>query len=127
MWLKAIAVTSAVALGGGYVAWKDAQAKNARIDALEKRIAAWEDAENDVTLMVGSKSPGRDVLNFEQVQIPGIPIDEALMPSSKSGLIFPPDPASNTQDPAILIPSSKSLSPVFELPEQEQEEKEEQP
>ncbi|MEP4077684.1 hypothetical protein [Haloferula sp.] len=143
--VKVLAVVSAVALGAGYVAWKDGQAKNARIEALEKRVAEWEEVNEDVTFIVGSKSPGRDVLNFETlggdsevVEIPGIPSQAPMMPGSKSAMILTPEPddekaikqlmsgskwgpivppvaEEEETPPELLIPSSKSLSPIFDI------------
>ncbi|MEM9236614.1 MAG: hypothetical protein AAGB14_07525 [Verrucomicrobiota bacterium] len=127
MWLKAMAVTSAVALGGGYVVWKDAQAKNARIEALEQRVADWEKSEESASLFVGSKNPGGQVITFpvsgtdfvEPVEIDGLTVQPTLMPGSKSALVYPP---SGDDGHVRILPGSKSLAPIFETPKKTEEE-----
>ena len=113
--LKSLAVISAVALGGSYVGWKQHVAKQeqAKKEAAEAmKQSARDDLNEDLKLMVGSKNPGRDVVIlpdslFENY---GEPIDQSLLPSSKSFQIVLPamkDERTNA-DQIQMMPSSKS-------------------
>jgi len=109
---KAMAVVSALAIGGGYVSWRQMEARKdieGQADAKEKRERekllremdeAWQE---ELELMPGSKNPGRSITRGEIDEIlkkrgefiepiPGIPegseevsnIETRLLPGSKS-------------------------------------------
>lgn len=93
---KAIAVVSAIALGGCYVSWRQSEVKSA---AHRESLERAKTKEKDLTMMVGSKNPGRSVISQEDIRerddfsnvIPGIPAggEEVtntlpMLPGSKS-------------------------------------------
>lgn len=92
LWPKILAVVCSIALAAGYVGWRKHQA-----DKAAEQAAKQAEAVKELHLMVGSKSPGRDVITSleslgEDVIIIDDPsdleelgMDRTLMSSSKSG------------------------------------------
>jgi hypothetical protein len=104
--LKVTAVVFSLAVGGGYVAWRQAEAAKANE---RERIEQAKADEEDLELIIGSKNPGDRVITRDQIDgiiqnrndfnqpIPGIP-------SGSEGV-------SNV---VPLLPGSKSISmPIF--------------
>lgn len=89
---KVMAVVSALAIGGGYVAWRQIEADKANKRERIERAQIEEEKEEELELMVGSKSMGGDFLNkydfskFEGGFLDsGTPVEEAtFLPGSKS-------------------------------------------
>jgi hypothetical protein len=108
MGFKIAAVISALAIGGSYVACKGVEAGKA------KEAKAFEDLEKDVPLIVGSKSPGREVIVLPEDLF--VKDDEPLpplLPSSKVG-VFRLGKEITQEESLPVLPGSKSIgSPVF--------------
>ena len=139
--LKVMAVVSALAIGGGYVAWRQSEAEKAN----ERERIEQAKAEKELELIVGSKNPVRKMLTDEEMDdylqkgkdfietIPGIPeasgevVNEApLLSGSKSMSmpLFTKDqirelPALEEQEDRELLPSSKIG--ILKLPQKEDE------
>lgn len=117
VWLKVSAVIGALALGGSFVGWKQSvakqeQAKEEVSEAMRQATRDYLDENKDLKLIVGSKSPGGDVVIlpdslFENY---GEPIDQSLLPSSKSiQIVFPAMKDEQTNaDQIQMMPGSKS-------------------
>ena len=136
-----MAVVSALAIGGGYVAWRQSEAEKAN----ERERIEQAKGEEELELIVGSKNPVRKMLTDEEMDdylqkgkdfietIPGIPeaseevVNEApLLPGSKSISmpLFTKDqikelPALEQQADRELLPSSKIG--ILKLPHKEAE------
>ena len=99
--LKVMAVVSALAIGGGYVAWQQIESDKAR--ERERADQSKAKAQEELELIVGSKNPVRKMLTDEEVEdylergkdfiepIPGLPEggegvanETTLLPGSKS-------------------------------------------
>ena len=145
LWPKILAVVCSIALGAGYVGWRKHQA-----DKAAEQAAKQAEAIKELHLMVGSKSPGGDLipslkdlnLDLDFADPPEedpASVERALMSSSKSGpaitldddqiqeLLRQAQEAGNLEGspevgetPRTLMPSSKVISGLFK-PEAEPE------
>ena len=108
---KIAAVISALAIGGGYVAWKGVEAGKAKE---AKTTKAFEDLDKDVPLIVGSKSPGREVIVLpEDLFVKDDDPLPPMLPSSKVG-VFRLGKEITQEEALPVLPGSKSIgSPVF--------------
>lgn len=134
-WLKLLALLSAVALGGGYVGWKQGVAKSERSKKMEMSVEeVAEMPEEELTLIIGSKSPGREVIVLPDDLFEGsaetLP---PLMPGSKSigSPVFSQRDlegvlggAEEKEEPLRLLPGSKSINFILDNPARKEEEKE---
>ncbi len=142
---KVMAVVSALAIGGGYVAWRQSESENAN-KREHAESAKTEQKEEELMLMVGSKNPGRPVIGREMTKeeidafevsykdflqpIPGIPTESekvsnvvSLLPGSKSISmpVFTKDQIKKLQEkekkekPLKLLPGSKSINSLLDL------------
>ncbi|BCX48209.1 hypothetical protein HAHE_21170 [Haloferula helveola] len=140
---KLIPLIFSIGLASGYIGWRNHEANKAAKNAAE---AAEETA--PVTLMVGSKSPGRDVIDLQFEDPPdgeNDPGKRAVMSSSKSMIateflevdpsnaddfvlppIEEPEPQPDPEPaPRTVLPGSKSISGILFPPtEKEPDEKE---
>ena len=125
--LKFLAVVSAVALGAGYVGWKSARAKYEKSEKVEAAVV--EDTE-ELTLIIGSKSPGREMIIIPEDIFYSETAEEKpiLLPSSKVGLL--PDFGIEITREKIerqeveqirVLPGSKSLAPLFDQPKSQEQ------
>lgn len=122
-----MAVVSALAIGGGYVAWRQTEARKEieeQADATREREKllremdeAWQADAKEIELMVGSKNPGRPVFGREMTKEE---IDEYLEKgrdfiSPISGIPGIPEGAEDVSNIVPrLLPGSKSMAmPVF--------------
>ena len=145
IWLKVMAVLTATALGGGYVAYRKASADKANQSPPPAQQAAAENAPpeetpaEDRTVMSGSKSGAatidepvlREIMSSSKSAIiipleqPKQESDRPLLSGSKSALVFPPEeeqPEYPEKKQRTLLPGSKSIiDPAFRkepLPEE---------
>jgi hypothetical protein len=118
---RAMAVVSALAIGGGYVAWRQAEARKDMAEQAEATVKrererlmremdeAWQADAKQLELLPGSKNPGRSMTRGEIDEylekgrdfihpIPGIPqgAEEVsnvtpLLPGSKIGIVVLPN------------------------------------
>lgn len=122
---KVMAVVSALAIGGGYVAWRqaearkdmaeqtDAKVKRERERLLREMDEAWQADAKEIELMVGSKNPGRPVIGKEMTKEE---IDAYLEKGKDFILPIPgiPQGAEEVSNVTPLLPGSKSISmPLF--------------
>ena len=130
---KVLAVVSALAIGGGYVAWKEADAKKAKQqrEEAERDKASAAKQEEEAILIGGSKSIGMPVFSTrktnEEVDSMLKLLDgsgeseakreESLLPSSKIGIIRLPEVQTEEEDPPRLLPGSKSFNFLLDNPE----------
>lgn len=126
IWVKVMALLTATALGGGYIAYRKISAEKAnqtRQSPPPAQQAAAEDAPpgetpaEDRTVMSGSKSGA--------ATIEEIPILRDLMSSSKSGIIIPQEVPKQESNRLLLSGSKSAL--VFPQEEVQPEDQEKKP
>jgi hypothetical protein len=119
---KVLAVVSALAIGGGYVVWRQVEAKKAMAEQAEAKEKgerekllrevdeAWQESVKELELMPGSKNPVRGPITRGE-------IDEIL---EKSGDFIQPIPGIPKGSEEVfnietrLLPGSKSMPmPIF--------------
>lgn len=103
--LKSLAVVSSLAIGGGYVAWRQSEAENAN----EHERIEQAKAEEELELIVGSKNPVRKMLTDEEM-------DDYLQKGKDFIETIPgiPEGSEEVVNEAPLLPGSKSISmPIF--------------
>lgn len=124
--LKILAVVSALAIGGGYVAYKNADAEKAKQRKRAERVKAKAEAkEEDAALIVGSKSISMPLFTKEAsdfiTPIPGTgkapELNDVLLPSSKIGILVMPEILTEEEEPRKLLPGSKSFNLLLDNPE----------
>ncbi len=134
---RILAVVSALGLGSGYVAYKNAEAEKAeqkreRVER-DKANAAKQEEADEAILIGGSKSIGMPVFSKrktnEEVDSMMKLLDgsgeseakreESLLPSSKIGIIRLPEVQTEDEeeDPPRLLPGSKSFNFLLDNPE----------
>lgn len=130
--LKILAVVSAIAIGGGYVAYKEAEAQKAK----QREQAEREKAKaEEFALIVGSKSiampiftkEARDLITpiqDDKAILPPLLDDEVLLPSSKIGIIRMPEIITEEKEEELrkLLPGSKSPNFILENPQRKKSE-----
>lgn len=107
--LKLMAVVSALAIGGGYVAWRQSEAEKAN----ERERGEQTKAEQELELIVGSKNPVRKMLTDEEM-------DDYLQKGKDFIETIPgiPEGSKEVSNIIPLLPGSKSISmPLFTMEE----------
>jgi hypothetical protein len=130
LWLKVMAVVSAIALAAGYVVFRKDNADQARRNYEQNAKTDTADSpdpedtpetigfEEDRPIMSGSKSS----ILVPQKKPTEEQVRRAVMSSSKSGLIIPLEDVSEKEDeaeeapPRVLLPSSKSIDRILRVP-----------
>ncbi len=131
--LRVLAVVSALAIGGTYVAWKKAEGENAKERQRLKQAKSVEEKEmesDETILIVGSKSIGQPVFSK---RVTGEELDSALKLLNEYGEpVNPVDgdselPGAVEEEEPVLLPSSKIGIIVIPKIIERKEESEESP
>ena len=115
---RVLAVVSAVAIGGGFVAWKNAEGEKARQRDHSERERAMEEIDSNWRNSYDSMNPmpPGDDANLPELEKEDEAGEQELLPSSKIGIFRLPakeaDPPKK-KDPRLL-PSSKSIDSILE-------------
>ncbi len=139
VFFKVMAVVSALAIGGGYVLWRQSEAKKAEDLESVERAKAKEDKET--LLLPGSKSYSGGTLIKEidfieeidknwEIEHGTAPMRgeqkskvQDLLPSSKRGIIVMPNLIEpQKKDDPKLLPSSKSIDWILDNPNRKKSE-----
>jgi hypothetical protein len=126
-WLKVLAVSSALALGGGYVWWSQQKSANHRKELESRSVLPGSKSRvivDEPQPLDGNVPPFDEVRDVATPAHPRTNADfispafeegesRTILPGSKSGLVLPPESSEKKPGKRTVLPGSKSLGPIL--------------